>query len=737
MRLQRVLHAGLPVLANRGWQELRRSADRMTSEFATSRRNSVPAALRRGAFAIRPANPGSLAATQPLTSETSFPEPNPQFAARLLGERFPEFRERILAEADAACERRLRLLGREFRFAGGFDWHRDPASGRRAPLLHWSRLDPLNALQVGDSKFVWELNRHQWLVGLATAWRLTANERYAQAVASALQDWMRANPPGIGINWASSLEVSLRLIAWCWILHLLAGSRSVTAELRRRMREQIHVHATHVERYMSHFFSPNTHLTGEALGLVYAGTLLAGLPRAARWRRVGARVLLRELERQVLPDGVHFEQSTCYARYTAEIYLHFCLLDERAGTKLAQATKPRLCKLLDYLLAIRRPDGSLPPIGDDDGGRLLPLAPRAPDDCRELFALAAVLFSRADYAWAAGGPAPEIAWFLGREGWESFAALPPAPPDAAPSQIFSAGGYAVMRGSWDRDAHQLVFDAGPLGCPYSGGHGHADLLSIQCSPFGHAQLSDPGTYCYTAAPAWRKHFRGSRAHSTVVVDGESQALAAGPFSWASRPRARLRRWISTPQFDLADGEHEAYARLRDPVSHRRRVLYVKPRYWIVVDDLDGWKSHRIELLLQFTAASVVSNADGWWQAADGDGWGLFVRAFAPVALAAHIERGATAPIAGWESADYGQRTPAPLLVHAVEALLPLRIVTVLLPRAPRNRAPEALFAANRLSLRFPEGRESLRFEERAIRIERDGDAAVSLPLAGHPNSPER
>jgi hypothetical protein len=47
-------------------------------------------------------------------------------------------------------------------------------------------------------------------------------------------------------------------------------------------------------------------LTGEALGLFYAGTLLPELEGAKRWQALGHKILLAELNRQVLPDGVYF-----------------------------------------------------------------------------------------------------------------------------------------------------------------------------------------------------------------------------------------------------------------------------------------------------------------------------------------------------------------------------------------------------------------------------------------------
>ncbi len=54
----------------------------------------------------------------------------------------------------------------------------------------------------------------------------------------------------------------------------------------------IWLHAAHVKRYLSYYFSPNTHLTGEALGLFYAGVLFREFADAARWRELGARILV-------------------------------------------------------------------------------------------------------------------------------------------------------------------------------------------------------------------------------------------------------------------------------------------------------------------------------------------------------------------------------------------------------------------------------------------------------------
>jgi len=665
MRLSRLKAMSFGELTLRGRQEASKWLDRMAhaDDAQAPARRTVPrstlassafASLLRGA--VDDAVPGLLAA------------------------RLPEAQEAVRASAEETLEGRFDLLGfRGLSFGDPIDWHLDPVSGRRAPRVHWSRLDALDPRQVGDSKVVWELGRMQWLVGLGQAYRLSGEERFASFAAQRIQDFLGANPPGVGIHWASSLECAMRILSWSWALGLMRGAAAWDDAWCSELLAALEDHARHVERFLSVAFSPNTHLTGEALGLFYAGLLCPGFERARQWRSRGLEILLEESHRQILGDGIYFEQATCYQRYTAEMGLHVVALARQAGLELPGDYGERLQLLLDALLALRRPDGGMPAIGDADGGWMLPFARRAPDDLRGVFALAAALFERADYAWAAGGPAPELLWLLGASGLAAFDALTPRPPAVPPSRLFPEGGYAVMAGGWEPDAHQLILDVGPLGCPISAGHGHADLLSLQLSAFGEAYVVDPGTYAYTADAAWRDHFRSTAAHSTVVVDGQGQARPAGPFAWRERPAAHTHRWLSTPELDFADAHHAAYARLADPVRHRRRVLFVKPRYFLVADDLEGAAEHHVELRFQFSPRRASLEADGWVRVRGALGRGLLVLAFAQVPLEARLLEGGSGPAEGWVAPDYGRRCPAPVLIYSAVAKLPLRILTLLLP----------------------------------------------------------
>src|SRR5207302_2538362 len=126
----------------------------------------------------------------------------------------------------------------------------------------------------------------------------------------------------------------LRALSWTWALHFLLGadatrpgdSASYAAGSGRTpwlvdLVVGLDRQLTHVEQNLSHYFSPNTHLTGEALALYVVGLALPELAASERWVARGRDILLREIDRQIHADGGHAEGSTHYHRYTLDIYL--------------------------------------------------------------------------------------------------------------------------------------------------------------------------------------------------------------------------------------------------------------------------------------------------------------------------------------------------------------------------------------------------------------------------------
>jgi hypothetical protein len=344
----------------------------------------------------------------------------------------------------------------------------------------------------------------------------------------------------------------------------------------------------------------------------------------------------------------------------------------------------RVERSVDFLLALSRADGTVPQIGDSDGGWLLPLLPRAADDMRGTFALAATVFSRPDLAEAAGGPQLEALWLCGPNALRDPAIRSAETRSERTSHLFADGGYAVLRSEPWPHAHKLTLDVGPLGCPASGGHGHADLLAVTCDLFGQPCIVDPGMPTYGGDPAWRDAFRSTGLHSALTVDGLSQAVPAGPFAWKHRPRAWLRAWTSNDEHDFVDGEHDAYAARCNGLRHRRRVVLVKPRYFAIIDelhDLGHGPGRRIDLTYQFAPRYRLAHEGPWVRATSPEGHALLVRTTSSVQLEALVHEGelGAAPLRGWYSPAYGRAETAPALVYHATVSLPFRAVTYLVP----------------------------------------------------------
>lgn len=597
----------------------------------------------------------------------------PEETAQFLRSRWPEREGPLIARARRIAEGRFDLLGlRDLNFGQPVDWHLEPLSGKRAPLEHWSRIDYLKPEVAGDKKITWELNRHQYFSTLGRAFHLTHDELYAEIFAAHLSYWMEENPPKLGINWASSLEVSLRAISWLWALYFFKDSKHLTPELFLRALKFLYLHARHLEAYLSTYFSPNTHLTGEALGLFYLGTLLPEFREAERWRSTGRRILLEELDRHVRADGVYFEQSSYYHRYTTDFYTHLFVLSRRNGQPLEPKVEEKLKALLDHLMYITRPDGTTPFFGDDDGGRLVMLDEREASDFRAALSTGAALLSRGDYKQVAESLAEETLWLLGREGVEAFDALSAHRP-AFESRAFTEGGYFVMRDGWERDSNYLLVDCGPHG-GLNCGHAHADALSFDMSARGRKLLVDPGTYTYTGAAEMRDLFRSTAAHNTLTVDEESQSVPGGAFDWKTIARSRLLTWTSRPRFDFFEGTHDGYERLPEPATHTRSILFLKNDYWIIRDLVEKRGAHTIGLHFHFAPDAEVQALQGVEGIREGKAGqaGLDLFTFG--------QEGGLQEGVGWVSECYGQRAEAPVWKFYADVKGTRSFISFMMPR---------------------------------------------------------
>ena len=579
---------------------------------------------------------------------------------------FPEWIEQAVEDADRICRHKVQLLGfGEVELGEVIDWHRDPVTERRWRPRFWSDYDLVHDSGAGDPKVIHELNRHQHIAALAKAYFFTGDERYSQEAVSQIESWIDQNPPSVGINWQSSLEIAIRAISWIWTIFLLLPSRSLTDPVASRIGRSLFAQIDHIDRFPSLFSSPNTHLIGEATALFVAGTVFRGVEQADRWQGRGADWLIRAMELQVTGDGVHGELSSYYHCYTIDFLLQALTLANINGFGFPAWMSKRLDQMMEFLLHFARNDGTLPLIGDDDGGRALAIVSKDYRSCKfdeEMF-------------WLHWDDGKQPAGAQLRETHAFY-------PDA---------GYAIQRSGWGPHDSQVIFDCGGLGM-LSGGHGHADALSLVLNVGGTEILTDPGTCVYNGSPEWRNFFRSTHAHNTVVVDDSDQSMPDGTFKWRRKAQSRVAQHLSTESFEYVEAEHDGYRDAPINIMHRRRLLHVRPGLWVVVDDLQGppderseckpgraqpsKDQHMFDFYFHFPSNATLSvqrENDSVLRvnARAGSARLQFLTCASASVKANTIE--------GWVSSIYGEKSPAPALRIGMQAPAPASGMFIMLP----------------------------------------------------------
>jgi hypothetical protein len=564
---------------------------------------------------LRPRLPRGVSAASPLAEL-----PGPSEVAKLLRE--TSFPDDLRAQARHILAHRFPLLGLNIETGADIHWRKDYVNGPETGCSYFRLIPYLDGQHAGDHKIIWELNRHQHLVLLAQLYQFDRHPALLAEIWRQLESWMDANPFQRGINWSSALEVGLRALSWIWIYHLVGNE--MPPPLRERFLETLMRHGRHLEANLSFYFSPNTHLLGEAVALHALGVLFPQFPRARRWRDLGAEVVNEQLNRQVPSDGAHFEQSTYYHVYALDMFVFHGVL---AGAN--EEYRGKIARMAEYLAAVQGSSRILPFIGDDDGGRFFhPFGPR--DQFGRATQATCSVWLNGCWTYSREDLFPQAAWWLGRAAGSGTGAVS--------SCFFPAVGIAVMSA---RDRH-IVVDAGSFG-PWGSGHSHSDALSLVVRSGDHEILIDPGTYTYMGDE--RDWFRGSAAHNTIRIDGLDQATPVNAFRWSDQPKVSVHTWSTTGAEDFLDAECGARG-----ITHRRQLRFVKPDLLLIEDEISGPGEHLIE---QF-----------WHLGSPEDRDRITVE-------------GPSEIIASWRSPAFGVKTEAWVLRVIRKGTLPVRLCTTI------------------------------------------------------------
>ncbi len=548
----------------------------------------------------------------------------------------------------------------------------------------------------GDPEWAYCLNRHEFLTELGRAYWNTGDEKYTKAFKRILADWIQKNPMP-NLEWMLNVpsETSrmhfMKVGTWrpltlgiriytsfvpCFY-HFL-DSPEFTPDFLITMLTSMVEHARHTRayytRHKSYFnVSPNWGLM-ESNGLAHMGILFPEFKEAADWCHEAMSRFEEQIRMQVLPDGMQVERAAGYHLVCTFCFLQILDLALRNNIRISDTYMRNTEKMIDFVIGIMKPHGYYPMLKDGDESDVF--GERASyglwedinnlnmledaNDLRWVFKAGARIFNRPDMLYIATngkeGKKPEIG---------SVAA-----PDA---------GFYTMRTGWDGDDLYLVYTCGELGVKDQNCvHGHADALSIDVSGFGETLLIDPGRFIYEGPD--RIWFKGTSAHNTITVDGKDSSELADEWMFKTKANSTIQCWSSTEIYDYVDGIHDGYQRLHDPVTHRRRICFIKPHFWLILDELTGKTNHTYDQYFHFGPQCKVQEAeDLTFTATYKNGAGIAVKPLITEQLKLNRFHGSTNPIQGWVSYDYAVKVPAEAISYSKQVKAGASFATLLLP----------------------------------------------------------
>lgn len=362
---------------------------------------------------------------------------------------------------------------------------------------------------------LWDYHLHylDCLPGLAASICRGAADSDKRQFDSLVSSWEQQNPLGSSPGW-DPYPTSLRIV------NLLRSAALIpSSDIRRNRLLTMATRQALTLLSMVEWHLQGNHLWANAKALVLAGAVFQHSRLALPLWFLGKTLLHRELTRQFLSDGGHFERSPMY---------HLLLLRDlnELMTVLPESRQPgaeqltKLCRLRYdsgnvFFGAVRHPDGNFPHFNDTAQFQFDMNHTVLKDQSRRTV---------------------HIATGVERVTNTTVSTDPPRATERLPTLItFPETGYSVAKqGDW-----VVLFDHGEIGPDEQPGHAHADLLSVEISCRGQRLFINGGTGGYADYP-WRNNERRTSNHNTVQFGDHDPVELWGNFRVGKRSVPVLR-----------------------------------------------------------------------------------------------------------------------------------------------------------------------------------------------------
>lgn len=471
------------------------------------------------------------------------------------------------------------------------DWHKDLFSGFVYPIKQFDKVHPEIWFNKGiELVFPWELSRFYFGIGIAYKYIATGNIDYYTLFKNLVRDWIKKNTFLNGVNWLSTMDVSIRAVNWIITINLFWDLFIEDSEFKSEISVSLSQHAEYL--YSFPLVEKNGLTTNHTVS-AFAGLLIISLtlnenPKRDRWLTKAIDGLEKCMSEQVYDDGVDFEGSIPYHRLVLEIFAYSTIVGLANKIEFSKKFYQKLFKMFEYVAAYIDESGNAPQIGDNDSGRFLILndLTNNPYENEHIHSYLLFLGERIfEYEFKSQFKLKneDLVYFLPVFEKIKIDKIGVIPRETGSSISFTKGGLHILKNEY----FSLAVSTIPIGQGGKGGHNHLDAGSFTLSVDGVQIIVDPGTFCYTRDKNQRDKFREYQYHNTIFTEIDLALDISTNYYWG------LKKYYDCELINFDNNFIEIKVKLLGDEKIRYRRFEINNNKVLVVDKYEGEFHSRI------------------------------------------------------------------------------------------------------------------------------------------------
>lgn len=348
----------------------------------------------------------------------------------------------------------------------------------RVSLLHEMH-DLDGSWNEATASHLWNYNLHylEFLIPLAAEYHAAGNEACREKYLEILASWLEIADSRRDAY--AAYTISMRIPNVLIGMELLGD---IGKPLEEKIYETLYNQYRYLRQHLELALLAN-HYFENLKAVVIAGILFGELDIYHKY----FDLLLKQIEEQILPDGLHYERSLMYQKIILEDILRVYAVLRSSGHGMdAEKLIPAIKRMAEAVGSLER-DLDHTPLFNDAGDNISKPAAALLKACTEICGSI----------------------------------------DTEKTKFPDAGYYR-----FDHENCTVLFDCGDIGPRYMAGHAHNDCLSFELSVEGKSIFVNSGTGQYQGN--MRQFFRSTKANNTIMIDDREQSELWGEHRAARR-----------------------------------------------------------------------------------------------------------------------------------------------------------------------------------------------------------